>query len=133
MSLALACGGAAAQQVFKCVDGDGAVSYQDAPCAAGSRQARAWQAAPEPPASAERQRELAEKQRRDREESAFLSHRAGTDGAASGHVARSPAGASPSACEQAKAQRQRKLDDVGLRRTFDLLSRLDEQVRKACR
>lgn len=39
----------------------------------------------------------------------------------------------PSACEAAKANRDRTLERVGLKRTFDLLSRLDEQVRNACR
>ncbi|HEY1142188.1 MAG TPA: hypothetical protein VGE88_18580 [Lysobacter sp.] len=39
----------------------------------------------------------------------------------------------PSACEMAKSERDITLERVGLKRTFDLLSRLDEQVRKACR
>ena len=129
LAMAMACGNAPAQSVFKCVAGNGAVSYQSAPCDAGSRQVQAWQAPPEPPPSAAMRRELAHKRHRDREESAFLSRRAGTDRS----VARLVRPDVPSACEAAKAQRQRTLDAVGLKRSFDLLSRLDEQVRQACR
>lgn len=130
MGLAMLCGDAGAQQVYKCIAADGAVSYQSAACEAGSREAKAWQARPEPPPTAAQQRELEEKRRRDREESAFLSRRAGTDGRAARIRASAP---QASACDAAKAQRQRTLDAVGLKRTFDLLSRLDEQVRNACR
>lgn len=131
IAVGLSCGDASAQQVYKCMGRDGAVSYQSAACANGTREAKAWQAPPEPPPTAQQQRLLEEKQRRDREESAYLSRRAGTDRMAVRVRSREPHAAS--ACEAAKAQRQRTLDTVGLKRTFDLLSRLDEDVRRACR
>ncbi|WP_233449392.1 hypothetical protein [Thermomonas carbonis] len=36
-------------------------------------------------------------------------------------------------CRQAKANREKQLERLGLKRTFDDLSRLDAPVRKACR
>lgn len=133
MVLVLLCGEVRAQSVHKCVGGDGAVSYQSGPCPAGSREAKSWQAPPDPPPDARRQRELEEKRRRDREESEYLSRRAGTDRAPGAARSRTASTPTASACEAAKAQRQRTLDGIGLKRTYDLLTRLDEQVRQACR
>jgi hypothetical protein len=131
MALALLCSDAGAQQVHRCVAGNGDVSYQSAACAQGTRETGAWQAIPEPPSTAQQQRLLEERRQRGRDESAWLSRRAGTDGSAVRIRTAEPH--APSACEAAKAQRQRTLDAIGLKRSFELLSRLDEDVRRACR
>lgn len=128
------CAPAQAQVVHKCVGATGTISYQDAPCSEGSRERGSWEAAPEPPPSAEQLRAQEERRRSGREESEFLSRRAGTSGnVASRTTARRPLRASgPSSCDAAKAKRQRRLDAVGLKRTYELLQKLDEEVRAAC-
>ncbi|BDU16768.1 DUF4124 domain-containing protein [Lysobacter auxotrophicus] len=121
--LALTCTHAPAQSVHKCVTKGGVVSYQSMPCAQDAREAAQWDAPPDPPPRAERQR------------TANVEHERATQPRAvrtgSSHVVRNTT--RPSACEAAKADRERTLERVGLKRTFDLLSRLDEQVRNACR
>lgn len=135
MVAVLSCGAVSAQSVQRCVAPNGTVSYQDAPCAAGSRTSGSWDARPEPAPTPEqlRQRELQRQQAR--AESDFLSRRAGTDRLDRGspRVARIPQDAGKARCDAARAQRERTLDMVGLKRTFDLLRKLDEQVREACR
>ena len=130
----LACGHASAQSVYKCIDRAGATSYQSAPCDVGARTAGAWDAAPEPPPSAEQLRARAAQRDRDRAESEYLSRRAGTDGAgarrASAASVRTPRN---NACENAKAHRERTLAAVGLKRTFELLRKLDDAVYEACK
>jgi len=119
--IALSCAHAAAQNVYKCVAASGVVSYQSAPCEHGAREAARWDAPPDPPS---RLHQSVSSQERHASEPRFT--RTG-----SAHIARNAA--KPSACEAAKVNRDRTLERVGLKRTFDLLSRLDEQVRNACR
>ncbi|MDI9239978.1 hypothetical protein QLQ15_13780 [Lysobacter sp. LF1] len=134
-ALASVTGVACANTVHKCIGPGGAVSYQDAPCAAGLREGGRWAADPEPPPTPAQMQARDRKLQQDRAESDFLSRRAGTDRVGSGRAQTSRAvrNPAPSACEAAKAARQKTLDSVGLKRTFDLLRKLDEQVREACR
>ena len=44
-----------------------------------------------------------------------------------------PARAAPDRCQDARDRRERTLARVGLKRTFDLLRRLDDEVWAACR
>ena len=118
--IALSCTHAAAQNVYKCVAA-GVVSYQSAPCEHGAREMARWDAPPDPPSRVHQPASGLE-----RRASEPRTTRTGT-----AHIARNAV--KPSACEAAKANRDRTLERVGLKRTFDLLSRLDEQVRNACR
>jgi len=125
---------ASAQQVYKCVDGEN-VSYQSAVCDAAQVVARQWNATPEPEPSAEELRQLQLKREQGRIESAWLSRAAGTgpvrsvrSGRQSGNVR-----SRPSRCDNAKARREAKLESVGLKRTFDLLRKLDDTVHEACK
>ncbi len=131
----LACGNASAQSVYKCIDRHGATSYQSAPCDHADRTARQWDAPPDPPPSAEQLRARAAQREHDRAESDYLSRRAGTYGntaaRASGTTVRTPSRGN--ACEAAKAHRERTLAAVGLKRTFDLLRKLDDAVYDACK
>jgi|GEM_PF-1505330 len=115
---------ATAQGVHKCVASTGAVAYQCEPCSGNSREAANWQAPSDPAPSGTRHApsSMPEVERRPE-------HRSVRPGRA--RIVRSAPG--PSACEMAKANRGATLERVRLKRTFDLLSRLDEQVRKACR
>lgn len=119
-------GSAGAATVYTCVGPDGTRTHGSQPCAAGQRTAaerpfvrdpttlttpRATKAAP----TAQRK----------------------------APVPRSDITSSPSRkplidkkrerCERAKANREATLERVGLKRTFDLLRRLDDEVHAACR
>lgn len=130
----LACGHAGAQSLYKCIDRQGATSYQSAPCDAAARTVWQREAPPEPPPDAEQLRARAAQRDRDRDraESDHLSRRAGTSGPSR---ARSTATRSPArdGCAAAKARRERTLAAAGLKRTFDLLRRLDDAVYEACK
>ncbi len=126
-------GHATAQAVHKCVAAGGEVSYQSHSCAGLSREAQRWNAPPDPPPSTEQLASRALLRERGRAESEFLSRRAGTDTRDGGNARAIRAVSRPSACEAAKTSREKTLERAGLKRTYDLLSRLDEQVRKACR
>jgi len=127
LALCLA-GPAAAQQVYKCVDGGNTV-YQSDPCASGRAEKR-WDAVPEAP-NPDRQARLAAMQRE-----LEVRRRSGTR-------VRSPQGAvsgvaisqyrDPHACEAAKAQRAAAFEAAGSRRTFELTRRMDDRVFDACK
>lgn len=134
---ALFFGSASAQQVYKCVGKGGAVSFQSAPCDASQKSVKSWEARPEPPPTAEELRQRHRQQRQGEAESRYLSRLAGTDrrsgGNASGHFIGTEGAGTRTACERAKRERQAVLDRVGLKRTYDLLQRLDAQVHQACK
>lgn len=132
---ALSCSAVFAQSVQRCVAPNGAVSYQDAPCALGSRTSGRWDARPEPAPTPDQVRERELQRQQARAESDFLSRRAGTDRVdrSASRMARVPRDTGSTRCDAAKARRERTLDIAGLKRTFDLLRKLDEQVREACR
>jgi hypothetical protein len=128
-------GAAHAGTIYKCVSRAG-VSYQQAPCPASTRTARTIEATPEPSPTAADLAEREKKAQRDRAESAYLSHLAGTDQRAAYRGTarrRGDADQGQAACRSAEANRDRTLQRVGLKRTFDLLRKLDEQVAQACR
>lgn len=123
-----------AQQVYKCVKGRD-VSYQSAPCDVTQKVLRQWDATPEPEPSVEdiRQRQL--KSERERAESAQLSRAAGTDRPRSVRSERRSGRSQHrvSRCDAARSRREAKLKAVGLKRTFDLLRKLDDAVNEACK
>lgn len=115
---------ATAQSVHKCVAPTGAVSYQSGACTGNSREAANWEAPSDPPPSGPPHPSSSKPEgERSLEPRSARADRT--------HLVRDAP--KPSACEIAKADRDATLERVGLKRTFDLLSRLDEQVRKACR
>lgn len=123
-----------AQQVYKCLNGS-EVSYQSAACSGTWKVARQWDATPEPEPTADELRQLQLKSRRDRTQSAQPSRAAGTYRTRSASNQRNSGGrkSSMSRCEAAKARREEKLESVGLKRTFDLLRKLDDAVNEACK
>lgn len=123
-----------AQQVYKCVKGKD-VSYQSAPCDSTQTTAKQWNATPEPEPTAAEIAQREAKRKQDANESAQLSRAAGTHrtratGRASNRITVSAADAR---CNAAKERRARKLESVGLKRTFDLLRKLDDAVNRACK
>ncbi|MET0808409.1 MAG: DUF4124 domain-containing protein [Pseudoxanthomonas sp.] len=113
-----------AQQVYKCVGTTG-VAYQSQPCLPSQRTLKQWEAAPDPPSPAKVEAAASSKgkpalkpARRSRAPSRSPRQRA------------DPAEAR---CNAAKARRASKLEAVGLKRTFDLMRKLDDAVHLACR
>lgn len=146
-------GTARAQTLYKCASAKGNI-YQQIPCPRSARLVRTMETVPEPPPTAAQLAGQALKAQRDREESAFLSHLAGTDqlrsisrsryvpgttrssrNRFSGERYSSRTGSqseSQSACVAAKTRRDNTLRSAGLNRTFDLLRQLDADVSDAC-
>lgn len=120
--------------LLKCVSPKGQVSIQQEPCAKGWRLVSVRSGAPEAPPTAEQLQRRAYQQRKAQADSQYLSSLAGSNrrGSAQGHSIPVP-GQGGGQCANAKAERDRVLNIVGLRRTYDLLRALDEQVYNACK
>ncbi len=134
MALLAAASPAAAQNLYRCVDYQGAVSIQDAPCPPASRETRRIAVdAYEETATSRAARASALRR-------AQASHEAGSFVPAS--RAKVPRRAQPrpwepdrnsKACEDAKAYREKMLRILGLKRKYEDLQRLDEGVYRACK
>lgn len=108
--------------VYQCEGRSGAISLQSHPCAPDERTTRAVPAPPdiEP------------------EPSRYATVHAPDGAINNGQIINFPAGDHDSAqrkwaCAQARREREDTLARVGLKRTYDLLQRLDETVRRACK
>ena len=113
---------ASAETLYRCKSRDGEVSLQSDPCPAGAEQtARDFVVRYDPDAAARRQAIDAEMERRS------VAQRRSIRYTSAGRKR------SGDGCAAAKTRRQRTLDSVGMRRNFDLLRRLDEQVHSACK
>lgn len=125
---------ATAQQVYKCVKGQD-VSYQSAPCDATHTLAKQWEATPDPEPTAEEIYRREARHKQDAAESAQLRRAAGTLRSRSigRNSSRTAVSAADARCNAAKERRARKLEAVGLKRTFDLLRKLDDAVNNACK
>lgn len=133
----LACllpGFAHGQHLYRCVDYQGAVAIQDKPCPASARETKRVEATAYEETPSSRAARLAALQQ------ANASREAGSFRPAASAARQAPSTTQPwspdrtnSACESAKAYRERMLQILGLRRTFDDLRRLDEGVYRACK
>ena len=125
---------ASAQQVYKCVRGS-EVSYQSAACDGTQKVVRQWDATPEPEPTIDELRQRQLKSHRGSAESIQPSRAAGTGRKRSASNQRESGSRKPSVsrCDAAKARREAKLKSVGLKRTFDLLRKLDDTVNEACK
>ena len=123
-----------AQQVNKCVKGR-EVSYQTAACDATQYLVKQWDAVPDPvPATAEPGSPEAEHRRRKAKSAQALpAANEGRARSAGRSAKRTPVNAADKRCGAAKARREAKLVSVGLKRTFDLLRKLDDAVHEACK
>jgi hypothetical protein len=130
----IASNASAQQQVYKCVRGS-EVSYQSAACDGTQKVARQWDATPQPEPTADELRQRQLKSQRDYIESAQLSRAAGSGRKRFANNQRESGSgkSSVSRCDAAKARRETKLKSVGLKRTFDLLRKLDDAVNEACK
>lgn len=122
----------------KCVSAKGAISFQQAPCGPGSRQLASHAYVTEPRPSAGQIRARAAREQAARAESAELSRRAGTVAGqraprGGGTLHRVTIARDDAACQRARRRRERTLETVGLKRSYDLLRRLNDEVSIACR
>jgi predicted secreted protein len=125
--------------LYKCVLPSGAVSIQQEPCNGKAKMAWRRNVSPElaqsPAEQARRVRERAQHELDARE----LARRVGNDQqqvSVPTYLYSSPSPEPRSAqlaqCQQAKANRESVLNQVGLARTYDLLRQLDDAVYQAC-
>ena len=123
VALLLISGAVQADTLYRCVGKGGAVAYQAQACGEQAKQTGTVEFTPERvpayrplPAS-----------RSSSNPSTRTSKRSGS---ATGALI--PIEAGGKACETAKSRREKKLAQVGLKRNYDLLQKLDEDVRRAC-
>lgn len=111
---------AAGQTVQKCRSSDGRTRYQSEPCLPGERVLEVWSAVPDPspPATTMPRRAVPRRTRAPR--------------APKIRRYRAPA-PTANACHAAKARRDAIERQVGLARTYELLSALSRDVHDACR
>ena len=113
-----------AETLYRCVDRHAQVSYQSAACGQGQRTARTIEFVPEPVAL-----ETAAKIRAPTRTTNPSRTRN------TGYASQTPQGKrkrGSDVCRAAKTKRQAQLERLGLKRTFDDLSRIDAAVRAAC-
>lgn len=123
---------AGAQTIYTCVDAKGHKTFQNSPCPVGTRvdRARDYDEVPVDP--------RLEAQTRQTQREMDARNRAASQGAVTTQVFVAPRGEDARdrqrrLCAEARAYRERELERVGLRRTYDLLSRLDRMVFDACK
>lgn len=130
--LALMPGVVCAQAVYKCVIKGKPPSYQSEPCPSNAKIAAIREYQPESPPTYEQIQNRHRQEAKGRQESAYLSRIAGTDGranTASGHLLQ----VGGSECENAKRGRDAWERRVGLSRSFDTLRTWNDRVQRACR
>jgi hypothetical protein len=110
-----------AESVYRCVDVRGHASYQSSACANGTRQDRVIEFSRVEPVAPRR---------------ASRSSRSASASGRAQYVSTQRhgrrRGAAENACDRAKAKRQQQLARLGLKRTYDDLSRIDASVWIAC-
>lgn len=119
-------GHAASYTVHVCVDARGVRSYQDMPCAVAQRSVATREFAAIVPDAATLVRTRAIEAEMDRR------NRGGGDHVRIVRTAAAKRATAPDPCRAAKGRRDSELKRVGLKRTFDQLSRLDGDVWDAC-
>lgn len=113
--------------IYKCVDRSRNVSFQNEPCPA-THDTRSTRVYTDPGYNPDLARKVADDeraiQRRKAENAAAGSYSFGRPGQERPEVLR---------CRKARRERDDTLQRVGLKRTFDLLRRLDDKVYEACK
>jgi hypothetical protein len=125
---------ASAQTIHKCADAKGGLVYQSHPCEDGKSAGKQWVTEHRNETSEEAyQRRIAE-QKIERDRQALRARNASGPSPRPVQSGTSVSQyADASRCEAAKRQRAQTLEAVGLRRTYDLIARLDNAVQAACK
>lgn len=124
---------ATAQIVYKCVDWKGHSTYQSQPCPLQSKNEKAWVAVPDPVLTDQQIRHRAVATPAQASRDAYNRQNYGSSPASVATRVPAQYAKDESRCENAKANRKAILDSVGLKRTYDLLQRLDDEVNRACK
>jgi hypothetical protein len=119
-----------AQHVYKCAKGRD-VSYQSAPCDGTQTLVKQWEAAPE--SEPEPEPSTVEPDHRQSKRRRPMANPGPSRSGVSHAKTISSISAADRRCRAAKAHREAKLISVGLKRTFDLLRKLDDAVHEACK
>lgn len=129
---------AEAQTVRKCLGSDGQLTFTSGACPQGQRETAAYDATPQL-MDRERADALARRHQQDEANSRYLDSlaRGSNRRGASRRERARDAGSGPDGkrdhCDAARANREATLRRIGLKRSYDLLRRLDEQVYDACK
>ncbi|MGY1457579.1 hypothetical protein ACW5F0_02870 [Luteimonas sp. A534] len=121
---------AAAQTVQKCIDADGHVTFTSGACADGHLLANTYDAVPEPAANAAAARPVPQQRQTGASSRSATTARTGSR---TTRPARTTTRGKSDRCQAARDRREQTLRRVGLKRTFDLLRKLDDEVWAACR
>lgn len=116
--------------VYKCVGTGGAIAYQSFQCAADEATRGAYAARPDTWGDVEAARA---KQLDAVRQARVMSQLAENGQTRSTFTSSANYDQARAQCEAAKVHRENTLRMVGLARTYDLLQRLDEMVREACK
>ncbi|RZA19983.1 MAG: DUF4124 domain-containing protein [Lysobacteraceae bacterium] len=120
--LCLVPGLACAGSLYRCIGPAGNVSYQSDACPSGHRTSRTIDFVPDPVSPAPSVSPAVVRKRQPSTRSSRSRYAAS--------AVRKPR---PSPCALAKAKRESQLERLGLKRTFDDLSRIDSAVRTVCK
>lgn len=123
--LLLLAGNTQAQILYRCVSGSGAVSWQSAVCGQGMRMMKSVEYTPDAPSAVSVPGRVK-----------TVATRSKTRAPAGYRVSARTSRATrrkPDACASASDRREATLERVGLKRNYDLLSKLDADVRRVCR
>lgn len=118
---------AGAQTIHRCVTRNGGVAYQSEACSADALRAttKRYHAPPDDPQAMQRLKAIDADMERRRQVAIGKS-------SASARQYRRVVDKGAARCTAARARQAQTLERVGLKRTFDLLRRLDDAVRAAC-
>lgn len=133
LALLLVSSAAQSQSVYKCRDGNGNPSYQSQPCEDGRPEEKRWDTEPRRVSAEDEQRRRAAEQAIETDRRALRTRNApppGRPSRATGAQIRT--GRNAESCDAAKARREASLRRSGLKRSFNLLRRLDDDVWRAC-
>lgn len=122
----------AAQTIYKCPDAKGGAVYQSHPCEGGKPAGKQWVTEHRSETPAEIYQRQAAERKVEQDRQALRARNAPAPRPV-------PTGTAVSRyrdadrCEAAKRNRTRTLEMVGLKRTYSLIARLDNEVQEACK
>ncbi|MCC8361472.1 DUF4124 domain-containing protein [Lysobacter sp. A6] len=120
-------------ELFRCIDPAGGVTWQDAPCGAGSRLTKTLEV-PEAASDSDVPSGAPAKAKDAKSKGRVASGSSvGSSSGRPGGAKRDGRSRQRETCKAARAERDRKLEALGLTRTFEQLRALDDKVRAKCK
>ncbi len=122
-----------AETIFRCQAKGGRVSLQSSPCPAGTEQTTRTYEHRDNPEAIRRRAEIEARMHAERVARPSAGARRSYRTFYNGVEIKDSRDVQRARCQEAKADRERTLRAVGLKRNFDLLRRLDDAVYRACK